>query len=167
MNVIEIPERVRTRYPFPNHYEHGVKSLVKQYAKILLEIIPEKTVFVNLYFTGTSGAFLAALLLSHKKLMKKFVWKYCMLRWQEDNGHKYVVFPTRGDKKEESCHIIIDDFIESGATLNKMYEKIQALNEKEVEILALCCLLSGNTVERFEEKVKFKPKHFITQKPNF
>lgn len=114
-------------YPFHGSYNWNVKIaevLFNQFFKIAQADL-EETPFINLVFRGTSGCFLAGIFNQmFSKETKFFVddsskkINMCLIRKPEENSHSQC----HSDFDKRGLTIWVDDFIDSGETLEKCWQ---------------------------------------------
>ena len=125
------------------------KEIVSEMALILKEIYPNKSEPLIFLVRGSSGAILAGIITSMMSEYDNIEIMHIKKHGESSHSGNYYRF----DKQYKS--IILDDFIESGETVNSIYNSVNEDN-KNVTIDTLC--VSGSV---FIERLCFKPNNLI------
>lgn len=125
------------------------KEIVSEMASNLRKIYPNKSEPLMFLVRGSSGAILAGIITSIMSEYENIEIIHIKKHGESSHYGNYYRF----DKKYKS--IILDDFIESGETVNSIYNSVNEDN-KNLTIDTLC--VSGSV---FIEKLCFKPNNLI------
>lgn len=125
------------------------KEIVSEMTSKLREIYPNKSEPLMFLVRGSSGAILAGIITSMMSEYENIEIMHIKKHGESSHSGNYYRF----DKQYKS--IILDDFIESGETVNSIYNSVNEDN-KNITIDTLC--VSGSV---FIEKLYFKPNHLI------
>lgn len=125
------------------------KEIVSEMALTLKEIYPNKSEPLMFLVRGSSGAILAGIITSMMSEYDNIEIMHIKKHGESSHSGNYYRF----DKQYKS--IILDDFIESGETVNSIYNSVNEDN-KNVTIDTLC--VSGSV---FIERLYFKPNNLI------
>lgn len=125
------------------------KEIVSEMSLKLKELYPNKSEPLMFLVRGSSGAILAGIITSKMSKYENIEIMHIKKHGESSHSGNYYRF----DKKYKS--IILDDFIESGETVNSIYNSVNEDN-KNITIDTLC--VSGSV---FIEKLCFKPNNLI------
>jgi len=130
-----VGENISTNLPY-------IKGMVK--ALLTLKLPFEKG--INLICRGSSGAIIAAIFASELgKIRTRIV--HVKKEGEESHGG------TTADLNHSALNVIVDDFICSGETLNKIYEHFKKYNpDKEIDVV---CVTGRH------KELAFEPKYFL------
>lgn len=116
----------------------------------LQEIIGDKP--VNIWCSGSSGAILSAFLCSQ---MENDIVVCHVKKDGESSHHGNSFYKIKGHK---AINIILDDFMRSGATVNRIWEQAKRYCDK-IDVLII-----GNCFNEKEWAANFIPKILIIEK---
>lgn len=125
------------------------KEIVSEMSLKLKEIYPNKSEPLIFLVRGSSGAILAGIITSMMSEYDNIEIMHIKKHGESSHSGNYYRF----DKQYKS--IILDDFIESGETVNSIYNSVIEDN-KNLTIDTLC--VSGSV---FIERLCFKPNNLI------
>lgn len=125
------------------------KEIVSEMALLLKEIYPNKSEPLMFLVRGSSGAILSGIIISMMSEYDNIEIMHIKKHGESSHSGNYYRF----DKQYKT--IILDDFIESGETVNSIYNSVTEDN-KNLTIDTLC--VSGSV---FIEKLCFKPNNLI------
>lgn len=114
-------------YPVGDHMKHNM-SIIKSMAKQLKVLYPLDNLI--LYCTGSSGAIIAgilSLLLPGREIRIAHVKK--------DGEDSHGV--GRMFKADHYTSVIVDDFMASGASINRIYTAYKRMNDEPIDCLCL------------------------------
>jgi len=143
-------------YPVGSNIANAI-SFMENAALKFTAIKEFKNKSINIWCRGSSGAILAALFASN--LLDHRV-KICHVKKIGELSHDDGLYPMKN-----GIHIIVDDFVCTGTTLNAIYKEIIAINSNYI----VECLVIGTTSETKKRKkiprlLTFTPKILITNK---
>ena len=125
------------------------KEIVSEMALLLKEIYPNKSEPLMFLVRGSSGAILSGIITSMMSEYDNIEIMHIKKHGESSHSGNYYRF----DKKYKT--IILDDFIESGETVNSIYNSVTEDN-KNLTIDTLC--VSGSV---FTARLCFKPNNLI------
>lgn len=154
MSKIILKELGHVSYPIGVNMEELLVT-VKNMADAIKELYPLheniKNGF-NFFVRGSSGAIISGLICSY---LSNYPTTICHIKKENESSHCGSKFLSYHSK---AVNIIIDDFISSGETVNKIYEKVIGTTRiTNIDLL----IVSGDI---FEGQLKFKPLHIICEK---
>lgn len=126
------------------------KEIVSEMASELRKIYPNKSEPLMFLVRGSSGAILAGIIISMMSEYDDIEIMHIKKHGESSHSGNYYGLWNRPCKT-----IILDDFIESGKTVNSIYTSV-AEDNKNLTIDTLC--VSGSV---FIEKLCFKPNNLI------
>lgn len=145
MNIIPFTECSRPCYPIGENIRDAL-HYIDQVTPFIKELIADKA--VNIWCSGSSGAILSAFLI--KNLDNKCI--ICHVKKEGENSHHGNSFYS---KYYENCvNIILDDFMRSGRTIERIYEQA-----KECEVTIDILVLANAYQEPWS--LSFKPTNLI------
>lgn len=125
------------------------KEIVLEMASKLRIIYPNKSEPLMFLVRGSSGSILAGIIISMMSEYENIEIMHIKKHGESSHSGNYYRF-------HKTCKtIILDDFIESGKTVNSIYTSVAEYN-KNLTIDTLC--VSGSV---FMEKLCFKPNNLI------
>lgn len=113
-------------YPVGKHVHHWM-CITKEYAKIIKSLVSKED-SIGLVVQGSSGAIIAALTVSY---LEGYYVEIKHIKKDGEESHSSTV-PQLGHLEKL---FVLDDFIETGSTINRIMEKINGL---EVEAIIVC-----------------------------
>lgn len=141
-------------YPMHFNLEHKFEIL-EAMGKAILKAIPKACHSINLICRGTSGVIVATQ-----------IFHYMHSRTDDDvnivyvskgeNRHGGDIEPRWRLRNQGVCNIIVDDFVSTGATMDRIYEQ---LVKEDVHIVDMICV-SGCFKK---SRVQFPVKKIIAQ----
>lgn len=135
----------RIQYPVGSNIQENI-PIINQMAKVINELFVDE--YINLLCMGSSGAIIASIVaLSNPKMT--------IIHVKKDGEDSHSTSLT--SKYDNAKNVIIDDFIATGDTLNKIYRKFKSRMEwlnSNVVIDAVCVTGSSRGLE-------FEPTYFI------
>jgi hypothetical protein len=147
MEIINHLKKGVILYPVGEHMDRAIQ-FIDAAAPLVQNIIGEKA--LNIWCRGSSGAILASLLVA--KLSDKNTKKILHVKKKGETSHHGNCFYISSSE----VNLIIDDFCETGETLNKIYEKLSAFTPV-VDILLL------DQYSRTHWLLNFVPEIFISE----
>ena len=126
------------------------KEIVSEMSLLLKKIYPNKSEPLMFLVRGSSGAILAGIIISMMSEYDDIEIMHIKKHGELSHSGNYYGLWNRPCKT-----IILDDFIESGKTVNSIYTSV-AEDNKNLTIDTLC--VSGSV---FIEKLCFKPNNLI------
>lgn len=143
--------------PYPAYQDlSGAKQYIDNAFELLQPLINDKDE-INLWCTGTSGIFLATLLMCKFDLNVHNV-ALCYIRKEDDNchdAHNKMCFHYNG------LNIAIDDLVDTCATIYRLNENCEIKTEKNIDIL----IVYTGCYRKNIWKLIFKPDVVIMSKP--
>lgn len=141
-------------YPVTKYIKEAV-DYIDNISPILIKDIKESNkLFVNIWVRGSSGAFLAGLLTPYL-INGKIECNICHVKKSGEKSHSPYIDHFRIDK---SYNVILDDFMQSGNTINSIFYKMKFYNCNIVDSL----ILDYIALKKSEWSLNFIPKLLIT-----
>jgi hypothetical protein len=142
-------------YPVGSHLDEAV-TFASNAAEKFNGIKQFQNRYINVWCRGSSGAILAALF--GEKITGYMNLKICHVKKEGESSHTFSPQPYW-----LGINVIIDDFCDTGSTLNAIFEELKESNSVKI----VHCLVIGTTAatkreKRLSRKLKFKPKIIIT-----
>lgn len=156
-NFIQLPQGKRDRISYPVGIRmNETLRIIEEMASLIYKTFPynerymgRRNEYINLYVMGSSGAILAGILIT---LLKDYTVTICHIKKEGEVSHGGSNFSSH----KRAINVILDDFIESGATVNKIYDELK--EEYEYFELHLLCV-SGPVVQK---RLNFTPYNIIS-----
>lgn len=145
-------------YPVTKYIVEAV-DYINNISPILIKDIKESNkLFVNIWVRGSSGAFLAGLLAPYL-IKEKIEFNICHVKKPGEKSHGPYIDHFEVDK---SYNVILDDFMESGDTINSIFDKMKFYNCHIIDSLILDYIFLKSS----EWSLNFIPKLLITTEHN-
>ncbi len=136
-----------TSYPFGRYIENNIEEINKV-IKGFQTIKKFKGKRINLLCQGSSGAIVAtmfALQIPNSVILH--------IKKDGEDSHSSNGFPS--DVFKDTINVIVDDFIATGSTVNRIYSKVK---HNDITIHALC--VSSNVRE---DRLDFSPDYIVCE----
>lgn len=152
----------KIEYPIGANF-NNVIDVATKYSDVLLQNLQENhppnknKIFINIWVKGSSGAILGTLVGKDLSKFTEYV-KICHIKKVGEKSHNNdpsYYQKTFEDTKEIVLNMIIDDFIESGYTINSIE---QYMSQCEIDIVDYLCLCDNI---RCLDQLDFKPSVLV------
>jgi adenine/guanine phosphoribosyltransferase-like PRPP-binding protein len=154
------PDLTEMGYPV-GRYIISCKPIIQEMIKTFLGIKAFKNKDINLICQGSSGAIIATIFSLGIPNTNRIIH----IKKEGESSHNADCYLGSG---EAFINVIVDDFICSGATLNRIYKTLKSHNDGKIVIDCICVSGVGDTTKPRGDMAKtyldFKPRYFVCQK---
>jgi len=151
--LIRVPDLGQVCYPVHREIQDKFHTM-EVMAKEIIKVIPAKKSIV-FFCRGTSGIIFATFMVNYLYNFNRDIVAHIeYVQKPEEDRHDSSKTPPKL-LSSKNFNVIVDDFMASGLTLQKVYQRIQ----ESIKTVDLLCL----TGEIFLEKIHFPVKTFIAK----
>jgi len=142
-------------YPVGGNISGAILS-AKKAAQRFNRIKEFKGYRVNIWCRGSSGAILASLFASHLNVESTI----CHVKKDGEKSHCSGINPYFF----KFVNVIIDDFVETGSTVNAIFDKMIKYQKSSVHCLIVheCFFVDANNIQQI---IDFTPEYLLINKP--
>lgn len=133
-------------YKVINYIQSNIPIILDMVEKLKPELSEKKDVI--LWCRGSSGAIIAGIMATQIKNAR-----ISHVKKDGEGSHSATISTTPNDRKN-TINVMVDDFMNSGETLNAIYTQMKA---HKIKVHGLC--ISGTV---YMKNIKFKPEFIIS-----
>jgi adenine/guanine phosphoribosyltransferase-like PRPP-binding protein len=143
---ISLDKSSQLSYPVSSYIQSNIPLILDMVEKLKPELDENKEVI--LWCRGSSGAIIAGIMATHIENAR-----ISHVKKDGEGSHSGSISTTPNDRKN-TINVIVDDFMNTGDTLNAIYEQMKA---HKIKVHGLC--ISGTV---YLKNIKFKPEFIIS-----